>query len=159
MKPNSPIFTNVILVFVSLLMTSCTGLSVKDDQIKVNLARISMIDSTLFEQRFNISIRVQNRNRTRLNIDGFSFDLSLNGKEFASGVSNIPVTIDPFSEALLSVDLTSNLFSLIRQIQSVDTIHKQPFRFDFRGTFYRSDSIFGIPFAESGEIELNQISK
>lgn len=89
-----------------------------------------------------------------MHVEGLSFELELNGKEFASGVSSQPVTIGPLSEALLSVDLTSTLFNLVRQIRSMQQLQDVPFRYVFSGVFYTSEAAFGIAFKEQGEIDL-----
>ena len=89
-----------------------------------------------------------------MHVEGLSFDLELNGKGFASGVSSQPETIEPLSEAVLSVDLSSTLFSLIRQIRSAQSLQDKPFRYAFSGVIYTSEAAFGIAFTEQGEIDL-----
>lgn len=147
-------FRPLILLLSILVLSACAGLGPREDSIKVNLSNLRMLESTLLEQRFEVSIRVQNRSKSALDIEGLSFDLRLNGKDFASGVSNQNATIDPLSEGIVSVNLTSTLFSLVRQFQSMQTLHTEPFRYEISGTFYTSDIFFGIPFSEEGEIDL-----
>ena len=89
-----------------------------------------------------------------MHVEGLSFDLELNGREFASGVSSQAVTIEPLSEALLSVDLTSTLFGLVRQIRSMQQLQDKPFSYVLSGIFHTSEAAFGIAFREQGEIDL-----
>lgn len=141
-------------IFLLMMLPGCAALSTKEDSLKVNLSSMQMLESTLMEQRFNVKIRVQNRNNDAIHIEGLTFDLALNGKDFASGVSNESVSIPPLSEALLSVDLTSTIFGLINQIQTMQSRKNQPFQYEFSGSFYTRDSLFGISFSEQGEIDL-----
>ena len=144
----------LLLLLNALLLSSCASLMPTSDSLKVNLSSMQMLESTLMEQRYRIRIRVQNRSRSEMHVVGLSFDLELNGSEFASGVSSQAVTIEPLSEALLSVDLTSTLFGLVRQIRSMQQLQDKPLSYVFSGVFYTSEAAFGIAFKEQGEIDL-----
>lgn len=143
-----------LLLLIALLLSACASMLPTSDSLKVNLSAMQMLESTLMEQRYRIRIRVQNRSRSALHVEGMIFDLELNGKEFASGVSSQAVTIEPLSEALLSVDLTSTLFGLVRQIRSMQQLQDKPFSYLFSGVVYTSEAAFGITFREQGEIDL-----
>ncbi|MBE9548620.1 MAG: LEA type 2 family protein [Proteobacteria bacterium] len=147
------------LIFTLSLLSACAGMAAKEDQVKVNLSSMKMIESTLLEQRFAVNIRVQNRSQSAMNIKGLSFDLTLNGKDFASGVSNKGLVIEPLSEALLAVDITSTLFGLIRQFQSMQKLETEPFSYELSGTLHLNNKMFGQRFSEKGEIDLKGFTK
>lgn len=126
----------------------------REKSIKVNLSNLRLLDSTLFEQRFEASIRIQNRSQSELNIKGLSYDLSLNDKDFASGVSDQKITIPPLSEGVISVNLTSTLFGLLRQVKSMQDVQRKPFSYDLYGSVYTENDLFGIKFSEKGQIDL-----
>ncbi|MDX2505173.1 MAG: LEA type 2 family protein [Gammaproteobacteria bacterium] len=144
----------LLLLITMVLLSACAGLAPKSDSLKVNLSDMQMLDSTLMEQRFRVKIRLQNRSQSSLYVDGLSFDLALNDRDFASGVSDQNLTIAPLSESVLAVNLTSTLFALMRQFQAVQALKTKPFRYELSGTIYTRNSIFGIPFSEKGEIDL-----
>ena len=121
---------------------------------EINLSNLRLLDSTLFEQRFEASIRIQNRSQSELNIKGLSYDLSLNDKDFASGVSDQKITIPPLSEGVISVNLTSTLFGLLRQVKSMQEVQRKPFSYDLYGSVYTENDLFGINFSEKGQIDL-----
>ncbi len=125
------------------------------DQFKVNISSMRMLESTLMEQRFQVSLRVMNRGREAVSIDGMSFDIELNGKDFASGVSNEKVSIPAFSEGIVSVNVTSTIFGIIRQLQGMQQNKPKTFHYQISGSFYPSSSLLSIPFKEEGEIDLN----
>ena len=145
---------SIFFISTLVLLSACAGLAPNEDLLKVNLSNMQMLESTLMEQRFNVKIRVQNRSQSTINVEGMSFDLVLNDKDLASGVSNQNISIAPLSESILSVDLTSTLFSLIRQFQSMQELESKPFRYELSGTLYSNRYTFGIPFSETGEINL-----
>ena len=140
-----------LLVF---LLSSCASLPPREKSIKVNLSNLRLLDSTLFEQRFEASIRIQNRSQSELNIRGLSYDLSLNDKDFASGVSDQKITISPLSEGVISINLTSTLFGLLRQVKSMQDMQRKPFSYDLYGSVYTESDLFGIKFSEKGQIDL-----
>ncbi len=65
--------------------------------------------------RFNVKLRVQNPNDSTINFDGVSLDLELNGKPFASGVSDQRGTVPRFGETIVTVPLTVPAFTAVRQ--------------------------------------------
>lgn len=152
--PVGLIFRLTIILALSLTLIACASLMPKSDQIKVTMVDVRPLESTLMEQRFQIKLRLQNRSRQVLAFDGMSFDLELNGKDFASGVSNTAVTIPAFDEAVIELKVSSSLFGVIRQVQSLQEIENKPFQYEISGSLSRADSLFSLPFQESGEIDL-----
>jgi len=146
----------LLLVTFFSLLTACAGTGMQEDAIKVNLSNLRLLDSTLLEQRYAVKLRVQNRSQKKLTINGLSFDLGLNNKDFASGVSNEQVVIEPLSDGLLSVNISSSLFGLLRQIQSMRSDKKKVFTYQLSGTLH-TGSMFNPRFNESGEIDLGDL--
>ncbi|MEJ2455058.1 MAG: LEA type 2 family protein [Candidatus Thiodiazotropha sp.] len=144
-----------LLLVLSLLLSACASLLPKDDRVRVTIVDIRPLESTLMEQRFLVKLRLQNRSREELSVDGMSFDLELNGKDFASGVSNQAVTAPGFGEALIEVKVSSTLFGVIRQIQALQNREPQPFQYRISGSLSSPGSLFGLGFDERGEIDLN----
>ncbi len=138
-----------------LFLSGCSAITTKPEQFKVNISSMQVLESTLMEQRFQVKLRVMNRTNNVVNIDGMSFDIELNDKDFASGVSNEQVTIEAFSENLISVNVTSTIFSILRQINSLQQNKSQAFKYKISGYVYSGSSLWGIPFQETGEINLN----
>lgn len=149
----------ILLLAMTLLLNACAGLRPSSESIRVNLSSLEMLDSTVFEQRFKAAIRIQNRSQSELIINGLSYDLALNDKDFASGVSNQKLTIEPLSEGVITVNLTSTLFSLIRQIKPMQQLETKPFSYDLYGSIYTDNDFFGISFSENGEIDLTTPAK
>ena len=141
---------NTFFLILVLLLTGCASLSQRQDDVKVTLVNLEMLDATLMEQRFVMSIRVQNRSPDPLSIRGMNIDVDINGKEFASGTSNQEATIDAFSDEVIEVKMSSTLFGIIRQIQAVEKNKGQSLSYVISGSIY-SDGFFSIPFHEADE--------
>ncbi len=107
------------------------------------------------EQRYQVDLRIMNRSNKALDIDGMSFDIELNGKDFASGVSNTQFKLEPLSETVVNVTVSSTIFGIIRQVNGFKKMKSGPFKYELSGTVYTSSSLFGISFLEQGEVDLN----
>jgi hypothetical protein len=96
-----------ILAVVTLTLNGCAGLFGGDG--------IEPVDGQGLEMRFNVKLRVQNPNESAVTFDGVSLALELNGKPFASGVSDQGGTVPRFGETVVSVPLTVPAFAAVRQ--------------------------------------------
>ena len=147
-------------IFLSLLaialLAGCAGMQYRKDWVKVTVTDLRILDSTLMEQRYLVRLRLQNRHTAGLPVAGMSFDLELNDRDFASGVSSQPVTVPAFGEATVDVQLSSSLFGLIRQLQSMQELEQKPFRYRVSGRLGLIDSSVSIPFEQLGEIDLRR---
>lgn len=137
-----------------LILSGCAALQPREAQVRVTIADLRPLESTLMEQRYLVKIRLQNRSRDDLKINGMSFDLDLNGKRFASGVSNQETTIPGFSESMLEVKLSSTVFGLIKQFGALQERQAGGFDYQISGSLSSPDSMRALPFSEKGEINL-----
>jgi hypothetical protein len=103
-----------MLAIVMLTLNGCAGLF-GGDPLRVNVAGIEPVEGQGLEMRFNIKLRVQNPNESAVDFNGLSLDLELNGKPFASGVSDQSGTVPRFGETVVSVPLTVPAFAAVRQ--------------------------------------------
>jgi len=107
----------VVLTIAMSLFCGCAGLRFQSPS--VTLAGISVVKASLFEQRFILTLRVQNPNDMDIPVTGMSFEIKLNNQLFAKGVRNIPVTLPRLGEAILEVNAVSNLAGIMRQINEL----------------------------------------
>ncbi|CAE6801163.1 LEA type 2 family protein [Paraburkholderia aspalathi] len=103
-----------ILAVITLALNGCAGLF-GGDPLRVSVAGIEPVDVQGLEMRFNVKLRVQNPNESAVNFDGVSLALELNGKPFASGVSDQSGTVPRFGETVVNVPLTVPAFAAVRQ--------------------------------------------
>lgn len=102
-----------LVAIVTLALNGCALFG--SDPLRVNVAGIEPIDGQGLEMRFNVKLRVQNPNETAVSFNGVSLDLELNGKPFASGVSDQSGTVPRFGETVVDVPLTVPAFAAVRQ--------------------------------------------
>jgi LEA14-like dessication related protein len=83
---------------------------------QVRLVDLRLLESSAFEQRFEVDLRIGNPNDVDLPLDGLTFDLEVNGETFASGFSDQRVTIPRLSEEVVSVSASTTLLAMVRQM-------------------------------------------
>jgi len=123
---------------------------------KINIANIAPKDFAMFEQRFDVQLRIQNPNDKELSIKGIRCDIELNDQEFGNGMSGQKVTVPRFGSEVVNVEVITGLGSFLRQFQEINKSGAGKLRYRLKGTaFVESPSSFKLPFDEKGEIDIN----
>jgi len=141
------------LLFVLVWTAACSTLGPYQEPLRVNLVSIQPLDMTLLEQRYVLMLRIQNPNDSELSVNGVSFDLDLNGKEFAHGVSGEPFVVPAFGEQVVSVNVVSTLFAVVRQFQELQSGELQSLQYRLSGRLSLAKGFARIPFERSGELD------
>jgi LEA14-like dessication related protein len=140
----------------ALLVAACSSMPKDFEAPRVHIADMAPKEMTLFEQRFDVKLRIQNANDADLSINGLRFEIELNEREFANGLSGRRVTVPRFGSELVDVEVFTTLASFLRQVQDLNTGAGQKVRYRLKGTaFVESPGTFKAPFDEQGEIDLN----
>jgi LEA14-like dessication related protein len=140
-------------LFLVLGLVGCAGLFDRDAP-RVSVAGIEPIAGQGLELRFSVKLRVQNPNETPINYDGVALDLELDGKPFASGVSDARGTLPRFGETVVNVPLTVSAFAAARQAFGLsDVMQRGSVPYVVRGKL--AGSMFGsVRFTSSGTLNL-----
>ncbi len=142
----------VLLLATLLLLAGCSGLPTREAPPRVNLVDLQPLEMTLFEQRYRLTLRIQNPDRQPLRIDGLSFEVELNDRPFAHGVSNTPVEVPGFGEAVTQVEVVSTLFGLVDQIRGLEQRRGRPLSYRISGRIGVAGSMLSIPFEQKGSL-------
>ena len=109
----------LIVVCSVLFLTSCQSIipaSIQPESPEVLLVSITPLDTTMFEQRLQVDLRVRNPNDFDLEVTGLDFTLYLNEHRLARGLSNKASTIPRLGDALISVETTTSTLDVVRQL-------------------------------------------
>ncbi|MDH5562871.1 MAG: LEA type 2 family protein [Nitrospirota bacterium] len=104
---------------IVLFLTNCqsiTPASLQPESPEVLLVSITPLDTTMFEQRLQVDLRVRNPNDFDLEVTGLDFTLHLNEQRLARGLSNKSSTISRLGDALVSVETTTSTLDVVRQL-------------------------------------------
>jgi hypothetical protein len=110
----------VALLPVCLLMFGCAALGSRDP-LQVTVAGIEPLQGQGLEMRMNVKLRIQNPNDTPLTYNGVALQLDVQGRTFATGVSDASGSVPRFGETVISVPVTISAFRMVRQAMGVMT--------------------------------------
>ena len=147
-------FRSIGSVMLLVLFAGCASLSESHDAVRVTVSDIRVLESTLLEQLYEVTLRIQNRQDQEIVLRGGSFDLEINGKDFGSGVTDERVTVAPFSDAKVNVQMVSTLFGMLRVIRSLQDRSGESLEYAISGRFSVEGWFGGIRFHETGEVSV-----
>jgi len=99
---------------LAVALAGCASLPGRDP-LNVQVAGIEPLEGQGLEMRMAVKLRVQNPNDSAVDYDGAALELELNGKRFATGVSNERGSVPRFGETVLTVPVSVSALSAIRQ--------------------------------------------
>ena len=137
------------------LLVGCAGRLQKPE---VSLAGVELVGLGLSEQRLLLKLRIGNPNDVDLPVNALSFDLELNGRSFAKGVSERPVIVLRQGEALLEVKTLSRLAEVLRELREARKTGSGTLRYRLFGRV-ELDGSGSVPFDRSGELPLSALEK
>jgi LEA14-like dessication related protein len=144
----------ILVPLIVVCLAACATVPRDIEPLKFSIANIVPKDVAVFEQRFDVHLRIQNPNDQELGINGLRFDLELNDKEFGNGMSGQKVIIPRFGSEVVNVEVITSLSSFLRQFQELNTSGSGKLRYGLKGTaFVESPSRFKLPFDEKGEVD------
>jgi len=115
-------------VFVALAaLLAMSGCATLPDPLDVTVAGIEPLEGEGMEVRMLVKLRIQNPNDLPLDFNGVSVTMNVQGKRFATGVSDAGGSVPRFGEAIVAVPVSVSVLRIARQAVGVMTK-------DFRGT-------------------------
>ena len=142
-----------IITAATLASAGCTTLP-DSDPLEVTVAGIEPLQGEGMELRMNVKLRVQNPNDAPLDYDGAYVKLEVQGRTFATGVSDATGTVPRFGESVIVVPVTASMLRVVRNV--VGMMQDQPpEQVRYRMTGKLSTTGFGSRrFSEEGEFKL-----
>jgi LEA14-like dessication related protein len=103
-----------------LLLGGCASFQYPQP-INVIVAGVEPLEGQGLEVRMLVTLRIQNPNNSPLEFNGVSLQMDVQGKRFATGVSDAGGTIPRFGEALVDVPVSISVFGIARQAIGIIT--------------------------------------
>lgn len=154
MRTRSNLLPTLLPGLLGLLLSACAGFGVRDDSVRVTVSDIRIVEATLLEQVYQVTLRVQNRTAEPLDLRGGSFDLELDGRDFGSGVTDQPLTVPAYSDARLEVRMISTVFGVLRLVRGLQQRGGEPLDYAISGRFSVAGGFGSVGFHEAGELTL-----
>jgi LEA14-like dessication related protein len=148
----SRMFHYAILALLTVLVSGCAGLGAYRESPRVSLVSIQPEEMGVLEQRYGLQLRILNPNDTALPVTAMQYSLQINDREFAYGVSRQPVSIPAYGEAVLDVDVVSNLLKVLQQLQEASTGKQESLKYRLSGSLSLENHLGKLPFDYHGEL-------
>lgn len=103
------------LTAIALLISGCASLPSRDP-LNVTVAGIESLPGEGMELRLLVKLRVQNPNDAPVEFDGVALNLDVQGRSFASGVSDETGVVPRFGEAVVAVPVTVSVLRMVRHV-------------------------------------------
>ena len=141
----------LLVWFLVVGQAACSGLPLNAVAPKVSLADVDIKRLGLFEQRFDVGLRINNPNDFDLKIEALEFELEVNGRPFAQSLSRTATLIPAASSTVLRVDAIMQSRNLIQQIRTLppETL-KDGVPYRIKGRVKTDRSSHWLPFDHSG---------
>ena len=117
MKVRSPILLLMLCVTLGAI-TGCASMQ-KRDPLQVTVAGIESLQGQGMELRLLVKLRVQNPNDAPVNYNGVAVEMNVQGKTFATGVTDAAGSVPRFGESVIEVPVTASAFRMARQALGV----------------------------------------
>lgn len=144
-----------VLVFCATLIAACAPRLQKPE---VSLAGIDLVRLGLLEQRFVLKLRIRNPNDVDVPVNALNFDVELNTRHFARGVSDKPVIIPRQGETILEVKTVSRLGDVLKPLLDAQKNGRERIGYRVFGSV-DLEGYGNIPFDRSGDVSLSFLEK
>ncbi|MGL6072031.1 LEA type 2 family protein [Craterilacuibacter sp.] len=142
-----------ILLLAVTLLSACSTIGL--EKPKVSLADIKTSSkSTLIEQAFDVSLRISNPNSFALSGKGVKFELQIDGKKLANGLSNQHFEIPARSSGIVTVRMYTSLADWLRQLGGVLSRPGTALEYQLIGSIADVNGIASLPFSSKGSWSL-----
>lgn len=140
MKISNKILSFLIIIILLFMTIGCAGLGKPIAKPEVTVIDIQIIEMRPLEAEFLLFLRIINSNPFPLDLSGLSCNLKIDGKHFATGISNKHLQIPAFDSKVVSVKVyasTLQMFSSIMNIihnQGMEQKRSRLFAYELNGT-------------------------
>ena len=150
---------NILVALIAgAVLAGCAGVPTGEmAPPSVTIADFGVGSASLFEQQFNLKLRIQNPNPEDFRVDGVAFDLEINGEPFAKGVGNQALTVPRYGSGFMPVEAVSSLGGVVKQFSRIVQGDGPVFTYRIKGSLSVASGT-RIPFDRSGEFDLRAIA-
>ena len=149
--------TTFMAVFVaSLAIAGCAGVGKQLEPPRISLANIRIQEVAGLETAFEIQMRVFNANDVDLKVKGIKAELEINGRPFATGVSNTPVEIPSYGTELVTITVYSSVIKMFKSVYGLKESEELKYRLDGKISVSAGNQMMPttLPFESEGQVSL-----
>jgi LEA14-like dessication related protein len=108
-----------LLALVALTLSACASLYMNVIPPTVSVADVDLKSLGLFEQKFDLGLRIANPNDFDFKIEAVDFELTLNGRPFARGLTRNTTLVAATSSSVVRVEALTQSRNVIEQVRTL----------------------------------------
>ena len=143
-------------LLTALLLSGCALMQPRLEAPYINLVDFKVAELGMFQQRYLITLNVQNPNNVSIPVQGMTYALRIAGDDFARGVSPKAFTLPAYGETEVQVELSTNLLSTLQRLQKLMEMDQPSVAYELTGKLDVGATLFNgtVPFSNQGELKL-----
>jgi len=143
----------VIVAAAPLALQGCAMFQGRDP-LQVTVLGVEPLESQGLELRMLVKLRVQNPNDAPIDYNGVALEMNVQGKSFATGVSDTSGSVPRFGETVITVPVTVSAFHLLGQaFEMMRGGGSSKITYEMKGKLNGS-GFNGVHFQSHGELDL-----
>jgi len=146
---------HVCCVMLLLLVSACATVMPSLDPPKVTVDSVESIPGNGGAPRFRIKLRVANPNQQTLDIAGISYGIEILDEELISGVTNDVPEIAGYTEEVVTLEASLQVFQLVRLLTKLGRTSTEPLQYKFTAKIDFNGLVPTQRIEETGELALN----
>ncbi|MEM7377832.1 MAG: LEA type 2 family protein [Pseudomonadota bacterium] len=141
-----------LVLVCTLGLSACSSLvdRIVPDPPEVTLVGVDLVEASLLQQTFNLTLNLQNPNDRPLAIQDTQFSAIINGEEFASGISKTPIDLPAYGESDVAVRVNSGLLKVLENLGRLSS--GQGLNYRLEGSVKVDGIPVRIPFSQQGTL-------
>lgn len=144
------------MLAAGLALVGCSTFYQELDPPKVSVESFQTVPTTAGAPRFEIKLRIINPNTQPLDIAGVSYGIEVMGRELLAGVTNEVPPIEGYSEEIVTLSASLQLFELLRFVAALGTSGGELLDYKFSAKIDFNGLVPTQRVEERGEIKLNE---
>jgi LEA14-like dessication related protein len=133
----------------------CAFLAKHMEPPRVSVVDLRIKSVTFFESAMEIDIRIQNPNALSFHTTGITFDLEINGRRLATGLSDASIKVPAMGSAIMPIIVYSNMLDVLRGVYSIQGKEKVSYGITGRIRLKEGRGLpETLPFKSKGEITI-----
>jgi LEA14-like dessication related protein len=105
--------SRILIALFALGLSGCSLFNPKLEKPTLSVVNVQLLKGDLWHQELKVRMRVQNPNDRQLPVKGLSYELDVDGQEFAHGISGESFVVPAHGEAEFDLSVSANMASLL----------------------------------------------
>lgn len=144
-----------VLLAAVLALAGCALMRTQWQSPRVSLVALRLQRASLFQQQFVVTLKVVNPNDAALPVKSMDYRFKLNGKAFASGLTDKSFTVPAFGQTKVRVSIDTTTLGWARQLALLDRGHLRRLSYHVYGTVHVGSWFsHAIAFSYHGKVAL-----